>query len=65
MQNHIAVVHDQPAAAGFAFHAAFLLVLFAHIVHDCLGQGIQHAVGGAVADDEVVGEGCDVFQIEQ
>jgi len=65
MYDHIAVVHYQPAITGLAFYPAFLLVLFTDVVHDRIGQGVQHAVGGAVAQHKVIGERCDVFEFEQ
>ena len=65
MQNNIAVVHDQPAIVGQALFATFLLVLFAHTVQNGIGQRIEHAVAGAVADDKVICEACDVFEIKQ
>ena len=61
----IAVVHDQPAAAGFTFLTASLFVLLTHVVHDRISQGIQHTVGGAVADDEIIRERRNILQIEQ
>jgi hypothetical protein len=65
VHDHVAVVHYQPAVAGFAFQPAFLFMLCTHVIYDRFCQGVQHAVAGAVADDEVVGEGGNVFQIEQ
>ena len=65
MQYNIAVVHHQPAAASLALYAAFLFMLFSHTFHDSLCQSVQHAIAGAVAEHEIIGEGCDVFQFKQ
>jgi len=65
MQDHVAVIHDQPAITGLAFLAAFLLMLFAHALQNGIGQRIEHAVAGTVADDEIICKTGDVFEIEQ
>lgn len=65
VDDHVAVVHYQPAIAGFTFHPAFLLMVCPHFIYHCFCEGIQHAVAGAVAEHEVVSKGCYVFQIEQ
>lgn len=65
MHDHIAIVHDQPAVTSLAFFAAFFLVVFSHAIQNGIGQRVEHAVAGAVADDEVVSQGCNLFQFEQ
>jgi hypothetical protein len=65
VHDHIAVVYHQPAIAGFALFTAFFLVLLPHAFQDCFGQGVQHAVAGAVAEHEVVGERGNAVKIEQ
>jgi hypothetical protein len=47
------------------FYPSSFLVLFTYAVYDRISQGVQHAVGGAIAQDKVIGEGCDVFEFEQ
>lgn len=65
MHDHVAVVHHQPALLCFAVHAAFLLVvLFGGFEHP-FGERVQHAVAGAVADDEIVGKGCYTLDVEK
>jgi len=64
MHDHIAIVHDQPTVASLTFHLSLFFVFFPHILNDSLSQGIQHAVAGAVAQDKVIGKGCDVLEIE-
>ena len=65
MQDHVTVVYYEPAIAGLTLFAAFFLMLFAHSVQNRIGQRIEHAVAGAVADNKVVCEASDVFKIEQ
>ena len=36
-----------------------------HGIDGCVCQGIEHAVAGAGAQDEVVGKGSDIFDVEQ
>ena len=65
MYDDIAIVENQPAFAGLTFDPAlFLVVLFGRFQHT-LGQRVEHAVTGAVAQDEIVGKGCDVFDVEK
>ena len=64
MQNHVTVIYDEPAIACLTLFAAFLPVLFAHTVQYRIGQRIEHTVAGAVANDEIVCESSDVFEIE-
>jgi hypothetical protein len=44
---------------------AFLLMFIADVFNGGFGERVQHAVAGASADDEVVGKGDDVFQVDQ
>ena len=65
MHHDIAVIHYHPAFAGFALLTAFLAVFSADRVQCAIGQRIQHAVAGAGADHKVVGEGSDLFDVQQ
>ena len=65
MYDHIAVVEHEPAFARLAFNPAFLLVVLFGCFEHTFGQRVEHAVTGAVADNEVIGKGCDVFDVEQ
>jgi hypothetical protein len=40
-------------------------MLPAEVIHGGGGEGIQHAVAGAGADDEIIGKGDDAFQVEE
>ena len=63
MHDHVAVIEHEPAFVGFAVDAApFLIIIFCGFKH-ALGERVQHAVAGAVADDEVIRKGCHVFDI--
>jgi hypothetical protein len=42
----------------------FLIVLFGGFEHR-FGERIEHAVAGAIADDEIISERCDVFDVEE
>ena len=65
MHDYIAVIEHQPSFPRLAFDTAFfLVVLFGGFQH-ALGQRVEHAVTGAVAQHEVVGKGCDVFDVEK
>jgi len=65
MDNHVTVVHDEPALARFSIHApSFLVILFQGFEY-ALGKRVQHPVTGAVADDEIIGKRCDIFDIEK
>ena len=65
MDNHIPVVEHEPALLGLAFDAAPLLVLLLCGFENSLGKRVQHAVAGAVADHEIIGKGCNVFNVEK
>ncbi len=65
MHDHIAVIHNNPAIARFALLLALFVVLGADSIHGTIGQSIQHAVTGTVADDKVIGKICDFFDVEQ
>ncbi len=65
MDDHIAVVHDQPALLRFAVHAAFLFVILFGGFEHAFGERVQHAVAGAVADDEIIGKRCDILDVEE
>ena len=65
MYDHVAVVHHQPAFARLSLDATlFLVILFQGFQH-ALGERVQHAVAGAVADDEIIGKSCDLFDVEE
>jgi hypothetical protein len=44
---------------------ALLAMALMHGIDGCVCEGTEHAVTGTGAQDEVVGKGCDVFDVEQ
>ena len=65
MHDYIAVIEHQPSFPRLAFDTAFfLVVLFSGLQHP-FGQGVEHAVAGAVAQDEIIGKGRDIFDVEK
>lgn len=65
MHDHVAVIHQHPAVARQAFFPAFLAMFLAHIFQYRIGQRVQHAVAGAGAQHEIIGERNNIFEIEQ
>ena len=65
MDNNISIIHDQPASVGLSFDSAFPFVLCMRFFDHPIGQGIQHAVAGGGADDKVIREGSNLFDIQQ
>jgi hypothetical protein len=63
MDNHIAVIHDNPAVAGYALLLSPLFMIGANVLDGGFGERVYHAVARAGADDEIVSKGYDVFQI--
>lgn len=64
MHNHVAVIEHEPAFVGFPVDTALFLVIFFRSFQDAFGERVKHAVAGAVADDEVIGKGRNVFDIQ-
>ena len=65
MNDHVAVIHHEPALLRFAVHAAlFLVILFCGFEH-AFGKRIQHTVAGAVADDKIIGKCCNILDVEK
>jgi hypothetical protein len=65
VDDHIAVVEHQPALLRLSFDAALFLVILLGRFEDRLGKGIQHTVAGAVTYDKIIGERCNVFDVEK
>jgi len=65
MNDHIAVIEHQPAFAGLSLDPASLLVVPLGCFEHTFGKRVEHTVTGAVADNEVIGKGCDVFDVEK
>lgn len=65
MDNHIAIIHDNPAVSGVPLFFGFLFELLANIVDGTAGERVEHSVAGAGTNDEIIGEGGYAFQVEQ
>ena len=56
MHDHVTVIKHKPAFVGCAGDATlFLVVLFCGFEH-AFSERVEHAVAGAIADDEVIGK---------
>jgi len=56
MHDHVTVIEHEPAFIGCPIDPApFLVILFCSLQHT-LGERVEHAVAGAVADDKVIGK---------
>lgn len=56
MDSHRTEIHHHPASRRVTLRAAFEVVFFTHLFDHILREGVDHAVTGAVAEDEVIGE---------
>jgi hypothetical protein len=65
MNDHVSVVNHHPAFACLALYLALLAMCLVHGIDGCVCQSIEHAVAGAGTQDEVVGKGSDIFDVEQ
>ena len=65
MQDHVTVVHDDPAVAGESLLFSLFLEFGANVCNGGFGKRVEHAVAGAGADDEIICEGNNVLQIDQ
>ena len=65
MHNHITIVEQEPTFLGLPFYAALFLIVFLGRFQYPFGKRIQHTVAGAVAEDEIVGEGRNVLNVEE
>ncbi len=65
MNNHVAIIHDDPAIAGEALLLSFFLVFDANVVNCGIGERVYHAVAGAGTNNKIVSKRNDVFQVYQ
>lgn len=65
MYDNVAVINDYPAVAGEALQFALLLVRGADVFNGGFGERVYHAVAGACADNKIIGERNDFFQVYQ
>ena len=65
MNDHIAVIDDDPARFGLAFAPARLnIILGQRVLGDPVGDGFQLPLAGAGTHDEVIDVGRKLAQIE-
>ncbi len=65
MENYIAKVYDYPAVAGEALLFAFFLMVGTDVFNGGFCEGVDHAVAGAGADDEIISKRYDIFQVDK
>ncbi len=65
MHDYIPIVNNDPAFARLSLYLTLLAVCLMHGIDGGVCEGAEHTVAGAGAQDEVVGKGCDVFDVEQ
>jgi hypothetical protein len=65
MDDHISIIEDEPAFARLSLYATFFLIIFLGCFQHPLGERVEHAVTGAVADNKIISKRCDVFDVEQ
>ena len=65
MHHHVPEIEQEPAFARLSFYTALFLEIAFGCLQHALGQCVEHAVTGAVADDEIIGKRCDVFDVEE
>jgi hypothetical protein len=65
MHNDVITVNNHPTGGGFALRAGFEIIFCAHFVANGIGQGIEHSVAAACANDKIVGKGYNALQVDQ
>jgi hypothetical protein len=65
MNNNISVIQDHPAITGEALLLSLFIMLGFHVVNHSVCKRVDHAVTGAVADNEIVCKRDDFSQIYQ
>ena len=65
MHDHIPVIKDKPAFPGLSLDASLLFVFLLGRFENTLGERVQHAVAGAITNDKVIGERCNILDIEK
>ncbi len=54
VHDHIAIIEYEPAFVGYTGDAALFLVIIFRGFEHAFGERVEHAVAGAVANDEVI-----------
>lgn len=65
MQDHIAKISNHPAISRQTLLFPLLLMFDTNIIQHGIREGIDHAVAGAGADDEIISKGNNFLNIDQ
>ena len=65
MDNHVAEIEHEPALRRLSLHAPFFLVVLFQGLQDAFGKRVEHAVTGSAADHEIIGKGCNLFNVKK
>ena len=65
MHDHIPIVEQKPAFVGLPLYAAFFLIVFLGRFQHPFGKRIQHTVAGAITEDEIIGKGRNVLDVQK
>ena len=65
MEDDITKIHDHPAIAREALLFAFFGMFRADVFDDRFCERIDHAVAGSGTNNEIIGKGNDVFQVNK
>jgi len=65
MYHNIAEIHNKPAFTSLTLDATSFLVILLHSFQYALGERIEHAVTSSIADHEIIGKRCNIFDIEK
>ena len=65
MENDVTKIHDHPTVTREALLFPLLLMLYADIFNNGFCESIDHAVAGAGTNNEIIGKGYDIFQVNK
>jgi hypothetical protein len=65
VNDYVSVVNHHPAFACLALYLTLLAMRLVHGIDGSICKGVEHAVAGAGTQDEVIGKGGDIFDVEQ
>ena len=65
MHDHIPIVEQEPAFLCLSLHATLFLIIFLRRFQYPFSKRVQHTVAGAVAEDEIIGKGRNVLNVQK
>src|SRR5215208_2183861 len=65
MYNDVTKIKNKPTLTRLPFYAALFLIILLQGFQDTLGKRVEHTVTCPVADDEIIGKRCDVFNVQE